>query len=328
MRSHSNLQGLSSGLGSWQRGLTLIELMVSLALGLLIVVAMVMLFVGSSTARREVEASADVIENGRYAIDVLTRELSQTGFYGSLVVPTGSTAKSCSIVIAEWRDSLAIHVLGWNNNDAGPGCFSRKTGTDAIFIQRASTCSVGDPGCEAEVASHAYLQVSECGSQYATVPFRVEAGLSGVTKFDLQNKECVATATKLAPKRKLIRRFFYIENDVLTYRDMTLTGLAGAAVPLVENIEQMQIEYAIDSTGDGSPDSFSSTPGVADWPNVIGARIWVLARSSAPSRNASTAMTFEMGDLPTPTSPPADKLKRRVYSAYIPFVSAKMRREQ
>jgi type IV pilus assembly protein PilW len=327
MRAHLKLQGAST-LGKRQVGLTLIELMVSLALGLLIVVAMVMLFVGSSTARREVESSADVIENGRYAIDVLTRELSQTGFYGSLVVPTGSTAKSCSTDIDEWRGSLAIHVLGWNNADTGPGCFSRKAGTDAIFIQRASTCSVGDPGCEAEDANDAYLQVSECGSQYATVPFRVEAGAAGVTKFDLQNKECLATAAKLAPKRKLIRRFFYIDNDVLTYRDMTLAGIAGAAVPLVENIEQFQIEYAIDSTGDGSPDSFSSTPAVADWPNVIGTRVWVLARSSAPSRNASAAMTFQMGDLPNPTSPPADKLKRRVYSVYIPFVSAKMRREQ
>src|SRR5450830_1057037 len=90
-----------------QHGLTLIELMVALVVGLLLVIAMSAIFVNSSTSRRELALSAEVIEHGRYGLDVLDRELSQTGFYGTLATPTGSTVVDmCSTDPAVWADSL------------------------------------------------------------------------------------------------------------------------------------------------------------------------------------------------------------------------------
>jgi type IV pilus assembly protein PilW len=306
-----------------ERGLTLVELMVSLVIGLILVIAMSALFVSSSTTRREVELSADVIENGRYGLDTLSRELSQAGFYGPLVTPTGATVDICSTdVAAVWTASLTIHAVGLNNLAADPACLTRKAGTDAIFVQRASTCYVGETGCEAENASNAYLQVSECGAEYSTTPFVLAAG--GVaTPFVLQTKACDGTK---APKRKLIRRIYYIStDDILSYVDITLGG-ASTPVGVVENIEQLQIEYAVDSTGDGTADSFSSTP--ADWSQVIGARVWLLARSSSPSKNTNSALSFPMGDTTfTVTANANGNQKRRVYSTYIPFVTPKSRRE-
>ena len=144
-----------------ERGLTLIELMIALSIGLLIVAAMSVLLAGSSWSRREVELSADVNENGRYAIDVLNRELSQTGFYGSLVQPTAASvskaidtpatavAAMCSTTLGDWEDWLSYYVLGLRSvgeaNVAGDdaSCVARKAGTDALFVQRASTCVIG-----------------------------------------------------------------------------------------------------------------------------------------------------------------------------------------
>lgn len=306
------------------RGVSLIELMVSLAIGLVLVIALSALFVNSSTLRREVDLSAEVIENGRYGLDVLSRELSQAGFYGPLTLPVGSTALPCSTTLSDWADSLAVHVVGVNNAAVGPGCFVRKADTDAVFVQRASTCSVGEAGCEAEAVNNAYLQVSECGSEYLTKPFVVGAG-GDATAFTLQTKACDGTK---APKRKLIRRIFYISPaNVLSYVDVTLANVS-APVALVDNIEQMQLEYAVDDNGDGTPDSFSSTP--ADWTQVIGVRVWLLARSTGSSANTKNAMDFRMGDLPASSvsvGAAATNPKRRVYSTYIPFVTPKMRRE-
>jgi type IV pilus assembly protein PilW len=304
-----------------QDGVTLIELMVALVIGLLLVIAMSAIFVNSSTSRRELALSAEVIENGRYGLDLLTRELSQTGFYGTLSTPTGSTQDECSTDEAEWADSLLIHVKGLNNADADPACLTRKADTDAIFVQRSSTCRVGEIECDAESDKHAYLQVSECGEEYNSKPFVLDKGLK--TTFTLQTKPC--NSTTKAEKRRLIRRIYYISTaSALSYVDIRLDGPT-APVALVEDIEQMQFEYAIDSDGDGTVDSFGSTP--ADWAKVIGARVWLLARSSSTSRNAADAITFTMADKTVDISASSSNLKRRVYSTYISFVTPKSRME-
>lgn len=306
-----------------QHGLTLIELMVALVVGLLLVIAMSAILVNSSTSRRELALSAEVIENGRYGLDVLDRELSQTGFYGTLATPTGSTVVDmCSTAPAVWADSLLNHVTGLNNAELDPACLARKAGTDAIFIQRASTCRVGEAECDAETDKQAYLQVSECGQEYNATPFVLDKGLK--ITFTLQTKAC-DSATK-AVKRRMIRRIYYISTaSALSYRDITPEG-ASTPVALVEDIEQMQLEYAVDSNGDGTIDSFSATP--ANWADVIGVRVWLLARSTSASRNAADATKFTLSADTTVDIPAASSnLKRRVYSTYISFVTPKARRE-
>ena len=71
---------------------------------------------------------------------------------------------------------------------------------------------------------------------------------------------------------------------MLSNVDITPAGVPGP-VALVENIEQMQIEYAVDVDGDGTPDAFTATP--ADWSLVIGARLWLLARSASTAATAA-----------------------------------------
>ena len=306
-----------------QRGLTLVELMVAMAVGLLLVIAMTAIFVNSSASRRELALSAEVIENGRYGLDVLDRELSQTGFYGTLTTPTGNTAVDmCSTDPVVWAGSLVNHVTGLNNSAASPACLTRKVGTDAIFVQRASTCQVGEVECDAESDKQAYLQVSECGLEYNATPFVLDKGLK--TTFTLQSKAC-DSAIK-AGKRRVIRRIYYISTaSALSYIDITPNGIS-TPVALVEDIEQMQFEYAVDSDGDGTIDSFSSTP--ATWADVIGVRVWLLARSTSASRNAADATTFKLSADTTVDIPAASSnLKRRVYSTYISFVMPKARKE-
>ncbi|MEJ8810210.1 PilW family protein [Variovorax ureilyticus] len=336
---------------SRQRGLTIIELMIALAIGLLIIAAVSILFASSSRSRQEIESSAEVNENGRYALDVLTRELSQTGFYGSLVTPTAAAtaipsgtmtvANAMCLTglanLAAWQDSLTYYVLGLAsaagaNVDVDPTCIARKAGTDAIFIQRASTCAVGDTDCPAEANADAYLQVSECGSEYSATPIVLAQG--GASTFTLQTKTCAGTA---APKRKLVRRIYFISAaNALSYQDIPLTGALPDPVVLAENIEQMQIEYAFDTGADGTPDVFAAAPNPppapapnTDWTQVIGARIWLLARSTDPSQNTRNAATFVLGADTTVSvaANAAGNPKRRVYSTYISFVTPKARRE-
>src|SRR5215204_130836 len=104
------------------RGLTLVEMMVAMVIGMVLVAGLSTVFVNSSVARNEIELSADVIENGQYGLVALSRDLSQTGFYGTLVTPAGGNIDPCSTDPALWATSLTAYAVGLNNADADPAC--------------------------------------------------------------------------------------------------------------------------------------------------------------------------------------------------------------
>src|SRR5687767_8053780 len=81
MKLHKNL---SLHKPSTQRGLSLIELMVSVVIGLLILAALTTLFVTQSQTRLELDKQNRMIDNGRYALDLLSENLRMAGFYGEL----------------------------------------------------------------------------------------------------------------------------------------------------------------------------------------------------------------------------------------------------
>lgn len=65
-----------------QTGLTLVELMVGMALGLLIVAALAYLYAGNRQTYRTQEAIARIQENGRLAMELMGRDLRAAGYIG------------------------------------------------------------------------------------------------------------------------------------------------------------------------------------------------------------------------------------------------------
>ncbi len=62
-----------------QVGLTLVELMIGVALGLLILAAILYVFAGSVTSYRQQESLSVVQESGRIALEIVNRDLRMTG---------------------------------------------------------------------------------------------------------------------------------------------------------------------------------------------------------------------------------------------------------
>ncbi len=91
-RAHSNprlsLPGMART-GTRQTGLTLLELMIALSLGLLLVAGIGTIYVGSNRTYRVQEQNARIQESGRYALEVIGRSLRQAGFWN---MPLGLTA--------------------------------------------------------------------------------------------------------------------------------------------------------------------------------------------------------------------------------------------
>ena len=64
------------------RGFSLIELMTAVTIGMLVLAGLASVFSNSSASYRELKKTSEQIENGRYAIDLLTQDLRHAGFYG------------------------------------------------------------------------------------------------------------------------------------------------------------------------------------------------------------------------------------------------------
>lgn len=67
-----------------QRGVTLVELLIVLAIGAIIAAAMASLFAQSSSTREQVNRTSQRIENGRYALDAIAEDIRLAGYYGDL----------------------------------------------------------------------------------------------------------------------------------------------------------------------------------------------------------------------------------------------------
>ena len=67
-----------------QQGLTLVELMIAMTLGLIVIAALVAIFTTSNQNYRQNEAIATVQDNARFALDSLGRDLAMAGYWGGV----------------------------------------------------------------------------------------------------------------------------------------------------------------------------------------------------------------------------------------------------
>lgn len=338
-----------------QAGLSIVELMVSITLGLMILSGVLIVFVNASAARMEVERTARQIENGRYASELLTDDLRLAGFYGelnvgSLTPPAALPADPCSITPADWQGWIPIHLQGYDEADfasAVAGCefTNRKADTDVLVVRRARACAAGVAGgCEAAVNGKPYVQASLCPTQVPPNHFRL--GLEGTQAFDMQKKDCSGAA--LANKREYYVHIYFIATDnglgdnIPTLKRLELTGDEWQTVPLVEGIEELQFLYGLDTDDDGSPNLYIADPnnypagtcaGTCprdNWMRIVTVQFHLLARNLEPSTNYADTKTYVLGVGATGAPierTPGGALRRHVYSGLVRIANPAARRE-
>lgn len=100
------------------RGFSLIELMLSVTLGLLILAGLSTVFVNTSQSSREIRRTAEQIENGRFAVEILTQDIRHAGYYGEFsklpAVPASApdpcTLPSAGVVSDTSNAALALPI--------------------------------------------------------------------------------------------------------------------------------------------------------------------------------------------------------------------------
>lgn len=331
-------------------GTTLVELMIASAIGLTILSSLALTFAASSRARAEIDQASQQIENGRYAMELLRDDIQMAGFYGQFT-PAGTTpvdASPCATTLANlgWSPSgltVPIWISAFAAGDAAPsGCALtwQKTSTDALVIRRAGTTpvTVATAGLTANRENY-YVQVSACSSD--TQPFAVAAGSAGASVFPLHKSDCAA----IADLRKFEVHAYYIGTcsactgsglDVIpTLRRMELTGGAIVDQSLVEGIEALRVDMALDTDGDGRPETnrrctSDASQGSRYCPpatlaNAMALRVYLLARNLKPTIGQDDDKTYAMGLSGTIT--PGGAYRRHAYSALVVAMNPSGRRE-
>lgn len=336
-----------------QRGVTLVEWMISITIGLVLVAGLTLLFAQQSSTQAELEKSSRQIESGRYAMQLLRDDVQLAGFYGEYSSPIGAPAAAnpCTKVVTELDSSRAFAVQGYDAPGGSlpsdfTGCpldaANHLAGTDILVVRRADTATVSGGLTVGQV----YLQSGLTVSQTNGTVIAIAAGTAvDTTVFNLKEKNGAT-----APLRKYLVHIYFVSPcsvaagtscagtddggvPIPTLKRMELTAAGGSpaftTVPLVEGIENMQIDYGVDAaTGDGAPDSFVTTvSALADWANVMALRINLLARNNERSVGYVDNKSYALG-LAGATTATGDSFKRHVFSQLVRVVNPGSWRDQ
>lgn len=352
--SGTHALGMPEGRASLQHGLSLIELMISITIGLLILASLSTLFANQSRTRAELDKSNRMIDNGRFALDTLSGDLRMAGYYGEFEPETNkppipaTLPNPCSTVPADIAAALQFAVQGYDAADSTssitslPSCGftyspgsdrSLKPGSDILVIRRASTAEEDRRVPDAALDGVHYIQTRLCRYDPVDPAFILSTSKSS---FTLRTNACKpGSAGPYADVREMKVHVYYVSPDNnISPRDgiPTLKRLELDEVthnfevrPLVEGVDHLQIEYGMDTSGDGIADSYVTAPADTAWANVVAVKAYILARNNESTSGHTDTKTYSLGQAGTVT--PGDAYKRHAYSQFIRLINPAGRRE-
>lgn len=275
-----------------QSGLTLIELMIALALGLLLVAALGYLFIGNRQTYRAQDNIARLQENGRYAMEVLGQDLRMVGYIGCGALgeaAMNSTAAGAGAMAAP----TPANVLGGTE---GPGAdtlsLMRVDGRGAVLTAAMANAAaaVPIPASPREYAAGTHFLIADCLNADL---FRNSADVAG-------GATAIAHAASALNNSANLSKAYGADALVFPFEGLTYSiqnnpagnpalyrAVNGVGQEVVENVKDMQIVYGVDSDGDGAVNAYVTADNVADWARVLAVRVSLLLRS--PEANVATA---------------------------------------
>ena len=327
-----------------QRGLTLVELMVGLTLGLLVTAALLTVFANASNSSRNLDRTSQQIETGRYVSELLTEDLRLAGFYGEVQLnsvaytsPDPCSTDPNPAGTENWKAdplTLPAPVRGYQPSEALPCLANRRAGTDAVAMRRVSS-EVTTPAALPAVNNQHYVQYSYCETDPAMT--RLVFGKSA-TDFTLRNRACSAVNSI----RAYVARLYFVDScnqcgtggdTIPTLKRMELVNGTLVETPLAEGVEMLRIEYGFDTDNDGAPNTYllttdASVPG-AVWENVVAIKMHYVTRSidKATDSALATSQSFTLGGTGNYAIATADGYVRRAYTTTIRLVNPSSVRE-
>jgi len=263
---------------SRMQGLSLVEILISLVIGLVVVGAVLISYIGSGQTNKLQAAYSQMNEDAQIGLSILSRDLLMAGY----AQPTGVNASSTFS-----RTYADRPVFGCNNGFASPN-------------------TTGSVACAATGTMPAFEVVYEADIRN-TVPTSADIP-SDCLGAGLTQQTVGATNFYIASNR------FYVANGNTGRPELHCASSQGApGQPLVDNVESMKVWYGEANAATSRQVVRYVTAGnVTDWGLVISVRVCLLMRSAEPVLvSGEDSATYLDCDSASQTS--ADRHVRRAY---------------
>ena len=304
----------------------MIEMMISIAIGLMIIAALVGVLTSSASSSKTNDTTSELQSNGRYALNHLQRELHHAGYRGYLAAKpssaawtTGAIANECQFTgdpANSFVKNIRQGVWGHNDNTTNPfagNClpntkFDTSINSDILVIRRAA---VMPTLAASAVAASYYLH-------------------SAYDSLTLQNGSSLPVSNNTGAENFALQVYVYYigkdDNDatIPALRRVTLVGASMQDEMVVSGIEQMQFEYGIttksgtvESTQYFTADNIAGTPGATGataWDSVNSVRIWLLARNAKQEAGYQNSQTYAMS---ATNYPVVDGFRRQLFNTVV-----------
>ena len=295
IRPQPKLSQMTKQRPSAQRGLTLVELMVAMALSLVIAIAAVAALTVARRGFTTVDAASQLRDNGRFATDILQRLGVQAGYQD---VPAATTVRRIETGVAT---NPKPGVSGLNN-----------TFRAATDVPDAGTAwSAGDPGYGSDILVLRY-QAAETfpgsGISDRTMLNCLGSSAGNTIPADRNRDERMVSILHVAESQGELSLMCTstVSGTVPGFNDIAPTA---GAQPLVRGVESFQVLYGVDGT---LPTAANPEPDRADrylradeiivpgddlatnnaWRRVRSIRIGMVIRGPAGSSQDNEAQTL------------------------------------
>lgn len=130
-----------------QRGLSLVELMIAMALSLLLILGVAQMFLSSKQTYSTNNALSRIQESGRFAMELMAYDIRNAGYKGDCVGAPNNLLNENSTSYSPELFDLTMAVMGWDQNVTPAtaaritGLTNRTAGTDMILVKHAAQAS-------------------------------------------------------------------------------------------------------------------------------------------------------------------------------------------
>jgi len=317
-----------------QKGITLVELMVAMVIGLILTAGILQLFVSNKQTYRVTENMSRLQESGRFAMHFLTNDIRMTDFWGcrgfNITIDnnlnTGTIFDDFNTALEGTNNDTATNNI-INNTDTITlkGTFGERIDLIDVPDESAASFKVSD---SSDLEEGDIILLSDC-SDGDIMQVTNDPGVGGNSGFD--NVIHSTGGTEIPGNADKVLRSKYDGTGAQVYKLNFITysiqeGASGRSAlfrstnggtvqELVEDIEDMQILYGEDTDDDGAANYYKPSDDTAlEMDNVVAVRISLVAATldDNVTEQANSYSIFG-GAVVTPS----DKRIRRVFTSTI-----------